>query len=70
MNGDFKEYKHNNQRLFKDSDGKIKLQSYSTIVLVVDYKGNIELDEYSKISTTTSKHITQAKSFLAQKGFI
>ena len=59
-----KEYKHNNQTLLFDKDTKTySLISYSTEVLRV-VNGYTVLDEYSKISTTTSKHITQAKNFL------
>ena len=69
MSTKFPDYKHNNQKLFVDDDGKVKLMSYSTIVLIID-NGKIVLDESHNISVTTSKHITQAKSYLEENGFI
>jgi len=65
-----RQYNHSNQNLTYDINTKsATLMSYTTIVLVV-VNGRIVKDEYSKISTTTSKHISQAKGFLMDIGIL
>jgi len=64
-----KDYKHNNQQLLFDNPNTYTLISYSTEVLRV-VNGNIVLDGYGKHSVTTSKHITQAKSYLYEIGVL
>ena len=63
------EYKHNNQKLLNDGSDTYTLISYSTEVLKV-INGKIVLDQSGKISVTTSKHISQAKSYLASIGVL
>ena len=59
-----KEYNHSNQTLlFDDEVATYQLISYSTMVLEI-VNGSITFNQHGKISTTTSKHITQARSFL------
>lgn len=58
------DYKHNNQTLMFDSDSNTyRLWSYSTMVLEV-VNGKITVNGKGKYSVTTSKHITQCRSFL------
>ena len=59
-----KDYKHNNQVLmFDESENTYVLISYNTQVLYI-VNGKITYNQHGKISITTSKHITQALSFL------
>jgi len=65
-----RQYNHSNQNLTYDLETKSAvLMSYSTVVLVI-VNGKILQDEYSKISVTTSKHISQAKGFLMDIGIL
>ena len=59
-----KDYKHNNQELyFDETKNTYVLISYNTEVLHI-VNGRVTHNDYGKISSTTSKHITQATTWL------
>jgi len=65
-----KEYKHNNQTLlFDESLNSYILISYNTQVLEI-VGNSIVMNGHGRYSVTTSKHITQALSYLKNKKVI